>query len=239
MPYACGYILLALIHGERLESRCDFESMKTTGGTLADDYYKKFKIISENEESLARKLAASLIRPKPLTVWEIMIPVIFVLNYVKLKHSREIFIQNQMFTKKMALDGALDMKKKGISKDAVLAQIDTKTKELVASVPGGIYSDDIRQQQLREIELLIEHYLRLINAPGADYASLVTHAYKTAADYASFLTGLQTAEKAVMSAAHRTLGSQADTETADRIESLTESMRAAELDKLYPAPSQP
>ena len=52
---------------------------------------------------MAQGLAASLIRPKTLTVWEIMIPVIFILNYAKLKQSREILIQNQMFTKKMAL----------------------------------------------------------------------------------------------------------------------------------------
>ena len=206
---------------------------------LADDYYKRYKIILAKEESMARKMALSLIKPKQLTVWEIMIPVIFILNYVKLKHSRETFIQNQMFTKKMALDAALDMKKKDISKDAVLAEIDAKTKELVASVPGGIYSDDIQQQQLNEIDLLIEHYSQLLNATGTDYASLVTHTYKSATDYMSFLTALQTAEKAVMSAAHRTLGSQADTETAARIESLTESMRSAEVDYLYSTPSQP
>jgi hypothetical protein len=184
-------------------------------------------------------LALSLIKPKTLTVWEIMIPVIFILNYVKLKHSREIFVQNQMFTKKMALDAALDMKKKDVPKDTVMAQIDAKTKELVASVPGGIYSDDIRQQQLNEIDLLIDHYSHLLNAPGADYASLVTKTYQTAEAYSSFLDALQSAEKAVMDAAHRTLGSKADTDTAAKIESISASMRAAELNNLYAPPSRP
>jgi hypothetical protein len=206
---------------------------------LTGDYYKKYKIILEKEQSMARTLALSLIKPKPLTVWEIMIPVIFILNYVKLKHSREIFIQNQMFTKKMALDAALDMKKKDISKDAVMAQIDSRTKELVVSVPGGIYSDDIRQQQLNEIDLLIDHYGHLLNAPGTDYTSLVTKSYQTAAAYSSFLDALKSAEKAVMNAAHRTLGSTADTETAAKIESITASMRAAEVSNLYSPPSQP
>lgn len=206
---------------------------------MAEDYFKKHKIIYERERSMAQGLAASLIRPKTLTVWEIMIPVIFILNYVKLKHSREIFIQNQMFTKKMALDAALDMKKKDASKETVVAQIESKTKELVASIPGGIYSDDIRRQQLGEIDLLIDHYSRLLNAPGTEYASLVTHVYPTAAEYSSFLEALQSAEKAVMSAAHRTLGSQADTETAAKIESITESMRAAEMNNLYSPESQP
>jgi hypothetical protein len=188
---------------------------------------------------MAQGLASSLIRPKTLTVWEIMIPVIFILNYAKLKQSREILIQNQMFTKKMALDAALDMKKKDTSKETVMAQIQTKTKELVSSVPGGIYSDDIRRQQLKEIDLLVDHFTRLLNAAGKDYASLVTHAYQTAADYSSFLEALKSAENEVMGAARRTLGDQTDMETAAKIESITASMRTAEVKKIFSSDSQP
>ena len=188
---------------------------------------------------MAQSVAVSLIRPKPLTVWEIMIPVIFILNYMKLKHSREIFVQNQMFTKKMALDAALDMLKKGASKEKVMEQIQAKTEELVSSVPGGIYSDDIRRQQLIEIDLLIDHYSRLLNAAGKDYAALVIHVYQTADSYSSFLEALGTAEKDVISAARRTLGSQTDMAAAEKIESITENMRAAEVKKIFPSNSQP
>ena len=205
---------------------------------MADDYYKKFKIIFEREHSMAQGLAVSLIRPKTLTVWEIMIPVIFILNFVKLKHSREIFVQNQMFTKKMALDAAMDMKKEGATREAVMAKIRLKTEELISAVPGGIYSDDIRRQQLAEVDLLIDHYSRLLNAPGKDYASLVKNVYQSAAEYSSFLDALKAAEKEVMSAAHRTLGSQADTATAEKIESITDRMRAAEVKKIFSANSQ-
>jgi len=188
---------------------------------------------------MAQGLALSLIRPKTLTVWEIMIPVIFILNYAKMKQSREVFIQNQMFTKKMALDAALNMKKKDASKETVMAQIQTKTKELVSSVPGGIYSDDIRRQQLKEIDLLVDHYTRLLNAAGKDYASLVTHAYQTATDYSSFLEALKSAENEVMGAARRTLGDQTDMETAAKIESITANMRTAEVKKIFSSDSQP
>ncbi len=205
---------------------------------MAEDYYQKFKIIFERERSMAQGLALSLIRTKTLTVWEIMIPVIFILNYVKLKQSREIFVQNQMFTKKMALDAALDMKKKDASKETLMAQIQFKTKELVSSVPGGIYSDDIRRQQLKEIDLLIDHYSKLLNAEGRDYASLVTNVYQSATEYNSFFNQLKLAETEVMAAARRTLGDQTDMATAAKIESITESMRAAEVNKIFPSNSQ-
>jgi hypothetical protein len=188
---------------------------------------------------MAQGLALSLIRPKTLTVWEIMIPVIFILNFVKLKQSREIFVQNQIFTKKMALDAALDIKKKDASKETVMAQIQAKTKEMVSSVPGGIYSDDIRRQQLKEIDLLVDHYTQLLNAEGQDYPSLVTDAYKTAADYSSFLEALRSAENEVMGAARRTLGDQTDLATAAKIESTTANMRTAEVKKIFSSDSQP
>ena len=168
-----------------------------------------------------------------------MIPVIFILNYVKLKHSREIFTQNQMFTKKMALEAAMDMKKKQTSKAAVMGQIQSKTKELLSTVPGGIYSNDIRQQQLKEIDLLINHYGKLLNAEGRDYASLVTSAYSSAAEYKSFFDQLKMAETEVMGAARRTLGSQTDMATAEKIESITENMRAAEVNKIFPSSALP
>jgi hypothetical protein len=158
---------------------------------------------------------------------------------VKLKQSREIFIQNQIFTKKMALDAALDMKKKGASKDTIMMQIKAKTKELLTSVPGGIYSDDIRRQQLKEIELLVDHYTKLLNAEGQDYASLVTSAYQSAREYNSFFRQLKSAEKEVMSAAQRTLGSQTDMAAAQKIESLTDRMRAAEMNKIFSSDFQP
>ena len=206
---------------------------------MAEDYYKKYKIITERERSMAQGLAGSLIRPKPLTVWEIMIPVIFILNYVKLKQSREIFVQNQMFTKKMALDAALEMKKKDKPKTAVVAQIQAKTEELLTTVPGGIYSDDIRQQQLKEIDLLIDHYSKLLNADGRDYAALVTAAYPSAAEYSSFFNQLKIAESDVMGAARRTLGSQTDLTTAEKIESITENMRAAEVNSIFSTSPSP
>ena len=205
---------------------------------MKDDYYKKFKIIFEKERSMARALALALIKPKTLTVWEIMIPVIFILNYAKMKQSREVFIQNQMFTKKMALDAALDMRKKDTSKETVMAQIESKTKELVSSVPGGIYSDDIRRQQLKEMHLLIDHYIKLLSASGKDYASLVAGAYGSATDYQSFLNQLKSAETEVMDAARRTLGDKTDMAAAANIQSITANMRTAEVKKIFSSDSQ-
>ena len=199
---------------------------------LAGSYNKKFRMIIDHEYALAKSVALALIKPKPLTVWDIMLPVIFILNFIKLKQSREVFIQNQIFTNTLALEATRDMLKRSQSRQDVFAAIKKKTKDMLSSVPGGIYSEDIRQEQLKEIDFLMDHYGKLFEAAGDDYVSLVKNAYVSRANYAAFLSQLRIVEKGVMAAARRTLGAQADLQAASRLEELIDKVRAAELAKI-------
>lgn len=138
-----------------------------------------------------------------------------------------------MFTKKMALEAALEMLKKNRSKDAVMGRIATETQSLLSSIPNGVYSDLIRQKQLEEIDLLIDHYCKLMQAKGSDYATLVADVYQTGEDYAAFQDKLTLAESAVTRAARETLGNQADDQMAARIEKATEGIRRQEIQEIY------
>ena len=200
---------------------------------MAGSYNKKFRLIIDHEYAMAKSVAVSLIRPKPLTVWDMLIPVIFILNFIKLKQSREVFIQNQIFTNTLALEATRDMFKKSQSRQEVFAAIQKKTKDLISSVPDGIYSENIRQEQLKEIDFLMDHYGELFETEGNDYAALIRNAYGSRTQYAAFLNQLKAVEKDVMSAAQRTLGAQADLQAASRLEELTDKVRAAEIAEIF------
>ena len=193
----------------------------------------KYKIILEHELSMARAISGSLIQSKPISVWEIMIPVIFILNFAKIKQSREVFVQNHLFTKNMALKAAFNMFKKGLSKQDIMDSIESQTQKTLSSVPDSIYSDEIRREQLKEIELLVDHYRKLFKADGEDYAVLVIGAYQTRENYAAFFEQLKVAENDVMMAARRTLGDQADSQAAGRLEEITDQIRIAGVDKIF------
>jgi hypothetical protein len=193
----------------------------------------KYKIILEHERSMARAVAGSLIQPKPISVWEVMIPVIFIFNFAKTKQSREVFIQNHLFTKNMALKAALDMFKKELNKQAVMESIESQTQKTLSSVPDSIYSDEIRQEQIKEIALLIDHYGKLFKADGQNYAGLVVSAYQTRENYAAFFKQLKAAENEVMMAARRTLGDHADSQAAGRLEELIDRIRVAGVEKIF------
>ena len=201
---------------------------------MANPFDTKYKIILEHERSMARAVAGSLIQPKPISVWEVMIPVIFIFNFAKTKQSREVFIQNHLFTKNMALKAAFDMFKKELNKQAVMESIESQTQKTLSSVPDSIYSDEIRREQIKEIELLIDHYGKLFKADGENYAGLVVSAYQIRENYAAFFRQLKAAENDVMMAARRKLGDQADSrQAAGRLEELTDRIQAAGVEKIF------
>jgi hypothetical protein len=194
---------------------------------------KRYEAVLYHERSWAKEVSFAAMRSKPLTVWEVMIPIFIIFNHMRLKGAREVFAQNLLFTKKLALDAALAMTKNGQSKARAMSPVEEKTKALMASAKDGIYSGQIRQKQLEEILLLIDHYCRLLQAEGEDFTTLVAHSYSTLNQYESFLEVLKGAEGEVNRAAVKTLGSQADTQTLSRIEAASHNIRMETAQKIF------
>ena len=186
------------------------------------------------ERRRAKTVAKRVVKIPDITVWTVMIPLVFLLNILKYKRTSETFVLNILFTKRLALEAALDMAKKGQSRQDAIERIVDKTGDILASDKKGVYSDNIRRRQMEEINLLIDHYLKLLEAEGRTYESLVKNTYPTKNDYEAFLRQLTSAEKAVNKAAIQTVGK---TETASVIisemEEATESARAAEAEKIF------
>jgi hypothetical protein len=194
---------------------------------------KRYEAVLYHERSWAKNVSFAAMRPKPLTVWEVVIPIFIIFNHMRLKGAREVFAENLLFTKKLALDAALAMTKNGQSRPHAMSNLEEKTKALLASVEDGIYSEQIRQRQLEEVHLLIDHYCRLLQAEGEEYSTLVAHAYNNLNRYNWFLEELKEAEEEVNRAAVKTLGSQADTETLSRIEAASHHMRLETARKIF------
>lgn len=190
-------------------------------------------MILSHETATARAVALATIKPRPFSVWEVLIPIIFIFGYMRSKETREVFTQNVLFTKKMAMQAAFDMLKKDQTRESVMERIRSKTREMIATIPGGIYSEEIRQEQLKEIELLVDHYCRLLNSDGDDYDSLVFNAYQTPQRLTDFFERLQKAEENVGLAAHNTLGGDADTATLERMNLALRNTRLKVTEKIF------
>ncbi|MFC1937531.1 NF038143 family protein [Chloroflexota bacterium] len=191
----------------------------------------RFEAILAKERSLAKAVAGTVIGVNPVTAWDVVMPVLFMVNFLRYRKAREVFTLNFLFTKKLALEAAYDMIKKEKGKEEALATIEAKTDNLLMSDRKGIYSAKIRQRQMVEIELLLDHYCKLLEAEGKDYATLVKNAYQTRDNCKAFLERLKRAEKEVNRAARQTLG--AGTEMISQMEKAVESERMAGVEKVF------
>lgn len=194
---------------------------------------KKYQLILSQEFATARSATLMVLKPKPFSVWEVLIPIVFILGYMRTKEQRELFTQNLIFTKKLALGAALDMAKKNLTKQEIMAKIDKETNAIISNVDKDIYSEKIRKCQMDEIDFLIDHYQKLLEVDAEDYKSFIVSAYKTKNKYTKFLTGLKAVEKKVTSAACQTLGDKADTHTLIRLESAIDSIRQKETFDIF------
>ena len=195
---------------------------------------KKYDLIYNYERLIGNSVALIVIKSKPIGVWEFLIPIVFILHYMRNKQSRELFIQNYMFTKRLALDAAFKMLKNGLSREDAICGIEDKTRALLtAPETQGIYSEFIRLQQMNEIDLLVDHYSRLLGADGEDYDAMTRDAYGSRLDYLKFHGQLIFAESKVVDAARQTLGSKADMNALLRIESATEEIRQSQIAKIF------
>ena len=107
---------------------------------------KRTKQILARERALATSVARAVIRPRPVTAWEVMVPILLVFSFAKSKETREVFVQNFLFTKQLALDGAREMVGNGRSKKEIMSRVENKTKELLSSVKKGLYSEEVREK---------------------------------------------------------------------------------------------
>ena len=154
----------------------------------------KYGIILSYEESFARAVATRMIIMKPLSVWHLLIPFVFAFDFFQRKRDAEIFAKNFLFTKKLALDAAV-AKNQGEDRQSQLAKIENETRDRLTL--QKLYSWGIHQGQTKGVNLLIDHYSKLLEAEGDSYPSLVKNAYQTRDNYEAFLHQLTAIEKEI------------------------------------------
>ncbi len=146
---------------------------------------KKDSILSY-ESKLANKTAAQIIDKPKLSFWMILIPVIFVFYFYKLQQfaaGKKGFVENIMLARQQALDEAvasLELNRKANIKHLVE----------MSNVP-----DTVETEYSQWINILLNHYLELLQVDGDSFETLVKTRYKDRGAYLLFLNRLNNAEK--------------------------------------------
>ncbi|MEE8329612.1 MAG: NF038143 family protein [Thermodesulfovibrionia bacterium] len=164
---------------------------------------KKYDIIQSAEEEFAREVALGVLVARPVSVWETLIPFMFIMDYLRRGSVVRLYVRNFMFPRKMAIDAALDINS-GEDREKRLLRVEEAIKEWLNSLK--LYSPGLHRNQMEVIALLIEHYSKLLNSDGDTYNSLVKSAYNNRGNYEAYLSRLVSLEKEVDRAIIEKLG---------------------------------
>jgi hypothetical protein len=191
--------------------------------------------IYREERAVAAAVAADVIGSYTAGVWDFVMPPVLVFNLLKHKRRKEGFILNLLYTKKLALEAAREIVGNGLSTEAALQKADEATGAVLSADTRGIYSDSVRQKQLKEIELLAAHYYGLIISGGKAFEDMLKGAYSGRQAYLEFVDRLNQAEKEVNHTALSTVGkNDSARQFIDKMEKSVEAIRLLDADKYFP-----
>ncbi len=146
---------------------------------------EKKEWILENEYLLAGKISRKIIPRPELNVWMIIIPVIFVYFFYQLNRStssKKKFVLNFVSTRQSILNEAystcVDGEQPNFQKMAEIEKVPNCAVESYKSWA----------------KVLFEHYQKLLNEKGDNYAELVRMRYENIAQYMAILNQINKAE---------------------------------------------
>jgi hypothetical protein len=184
-------------------------------------------LILDHETWFAQTLASRVLARPKLSVWMVLIPIIFVYyfyQFQKVMEGRKQFTDHYLKSRVRALDAAVEALETGERPDA----------EALASLSD--VPEEVRPLQTEFLSILVEHYTGLLRAEGGDFVSLIRSAYRNRTNYLLLLNRLTRAEGKVNEALRPRLEkTQADVENVIRtVEEGSESIRRELAETIFP-----
>lgn len=147
---------------------------------------EKKELVLKYEQRFADRVATAVIDKPQLNLWMILIPIIFIHFFYRLKKfadGRKAFASHFILTRKRALEEAERSIESNRSPD-INALIN------MSSAPKETHLD-----YRKWLNVLVDHYLDLLRSDGTSFGDLVRTAYKTRSNYLLFLNHLNRVEK--------------------------------------------
>lgn len=154
----------------------------------------KYHMIVAAEEQFAREVTLGVIVQRPMTVWHYIIPGMFIIDFLRRGSAISQYTKHFMFPRKLALDAASALME-GQDKTSVTSQIENDISTWLNSL--NLYSQELLHAQAVVVDLLMDHYLKLLRTDGDTYLFLLKNAYRNREDFKALIDELTSAEEEV------------------------------------------
>ena len=154
----------------------------------------RYDIITHAEEQFAREVCLGVVYLRPLSVWHYLIPGMFIIDFLRRGSIIRKYSETFMFPRKLALEGA-----RSLSAGETRAVIDSHLEGVIKNwlTAHRLDHQDLVKAQKETVDLLMDHYLRLLQAEGESYYDLIEHAYSSRENFEVHLQQIAAAENNV------------------------------------------
>jgi len=154
----------------------------------------KFDVISNAEQQFAREVTLGVLYLRPLSAWHYLIPGMFIFDFLRRSRAIRKYTETFMFPRALALQAARDLAA-GKTRTMVDPQLESEIKNWLAAL--RLDSSDLVRAQKKAVDLLADHYARLLQAEGENYYDLIQNAYAAREAFEAHLRDITAAENEV------------------------------------------
>jgi hypothetical protein len=154
----------------------------------------KYEIILNAEQQFAREVTIGVLYLRPLSVWHYLIPGMFIIDFLRRGSAIRKYGETFMFPRKLALQAARDLSA-GTTRADIDPHLETEIKSWLAKLQ--LDSPDLVKTQKETVDLLIDHYVKLLQAEGESYYDLIQNAYSARESFETHLREMTAAENEV------------------------------------------
>ena len=154
----------------------------------------KYDIIINAEQQFAREVALGVIYLRSPSVWHYVIPGMFMIDFLRRGSIIRKYTESFMFPRKLALQAARDLSRDN-TKASMAPSRETEIKSWLTALK--LDSQDLVMAQTETVDLLIDHYVKLLQAEGERYYDLIQNAYSSRENFEAHLRQITAAENKV------------------------------------------
>lgn len=153
------------------------------------------------------------------------------LKKLSLKLGKRKFVEDLLVGTKLTLDAAVEVRM-GEGKDKKVSEAALEISKTLSNVP---YTSEVMEAHRKNIAIVIDHFLTLLDAEGASYEDLVRSAYGSKENYLASIERIEQVEKAMIDAIGKAAitGREKLSEKGNKIRKYIAQRRLREADKIF------
>ena len=191
----------------------------------------KYEMIIAFERQFAREVTLGVIVQRPPSVWHYLLPGMFIVDFLQRTSAISRYTKYFMFPRQLSIDAARHLLQ-GYDESAENSRIAAEIEKWLNSL--HLYSIRLASAQQHAIDVMIDHYTKLLSAEGGSYLELIENAYGSREAYEAHVRELASSEAEIDQAIIEKMGSNEKLKEKLRLEAQQVELRRNKvLDNIF------